>query len=294
MLHHIGTKTHEYKTGFHILDEFVLLIVPRVPFLLGNLDRQLTKVLLIPHVLIRLLKLAQPKHLAIHHGLDIIRLNRRTHILHLQSRPDQDAAHSTDIAQAVQERRLLLAETADKSNDADDTIDTDSLETLSHGIGSTNFNNMLHTLTTREFRSLLAPIRRLLVVDHMIGSKFLQRLRLLLTRRCRNNARTRRFGKLQCENGHSARSLCEHPLAGLQGAGLEAVECVPRGERGAGECGGFEEVEVRGHGHEALFREGGVFAEGAVDGAAEACGEGFGVERAGDVALVEEGDDFVW
>jgi hypothetical protein len=42
-----------------------------------------------------------------------------------------------------------------------------------------------------------------------------------------------------------------------------------------------------------LFGEGGVFPEGAVDGAAEAGGEGFGVEGAGDVTLVEEGDDLV-
>jgi hypothetical protein len=42
-----------------------------------------------------------------------------------------------------------------------------------------------------------------------------------------------------------------------------------------------------------LFGEGGVFPEGAVDGAAEAGGERFGVEGAGDVTLVEEGDDLV-
>jgi hypothetical protein len=43
-----------------------------------------------------------------------------------------------------------------------------------------------------------------------------------------------------------------------------------------------------------LLGEYGVFAERAVDGAAEAGGEGFGVKGAGDVALVEEGYDFVW
>jgi hypothetical protein len=42
-----------------------------------------------------------------------------------------------------------------------------------------------------------------------------------------------------------------------------------------------------------LLGEYGVFAERAVDGAAEAGGEGFGVKGAGDVALIEEGYDFV-
>lgn len=43
-----------------------------------------------------------------------------------------------------------------------------------------------------------------------------------------------------------------------------------------------------------MFREDAVFAEGAVEGAAKAGTEGLRVERAREVALVEEGDYFVW
>jgi hypothetical protein len=45
--------------------------------------------------------------------------------------------------------------------------------------------------------------------------------------------------------------------------------------------------------YEARFVEDAVFAEGAVKGAAETGAQGLVVERAGDVALVEEGYDFV-
>ena len=53
------------------------------------------------------------------------------------------------------------------------------------------------------------------------------------------------------------------------------------------------EVEVGGDGDEAGFVEGAVFAEGAVDDAAEAGGEGGWVEGSRLVALVEERNDFV-
>jgi hypothetical protein len=49
-----------------------------------------------------------------------------------------------------------------------------------------------------------------------------------------------------------------------------------------------------GHSDEAGFVEDGVFAESAVEGAAEAGCEGLVVQGAGDVALVEESDDLVF
>ncbi len=43
---------------------------------LRNLNRQLPKMLLIPHILIRIFGLLKPKHLLIHHRLDPLRINR--------------------------------------------------------------------------------------------------------------------------------------------------------------------------------------------------------------------------
>lgn len=71
------------------------------------------------------------------------------------------------------------------------------------------------------------------------------------------------------------------------------MEPVPRRQAGAGEGGSLDKVQVGGHGDEALFVEGAVLAKRAVERAAETGLEGNVVERAANVAGIEECNDIV-
>lgn len=93
------------------------------------------------------------------------------------------------------------------------------------------------------------------------------------------------------EDGDAACALGENPVAWEELFG--AVKGVPGGEAGAGEGCGFDVVEVGGFVDEALFVVGAVLPECAVYYSSYAALEGVLVERAGDVALVEECDDFI-
>lgn len=153
---------------------------------------------------------------------------------------------------------------------------------------------MLHAASTRrKLLGLLAPVRNLLVVDHMIRTQRLELLALGRRRSRSNNLRARRFGKLNGEHAHTTRTLSKNPVTGLQAPALQSVKTVPGGKARADERAALQEIEVGGHGHEALLVVGAVLLQGAVDGAADAGADALEVERAREVALVEEGEDFV-
>lgn len=153
---------------------------------------------------------------------------------------------------------------------------------------------MLHTTTTRrKLLRLLAPVLNFLVVDHVVGAERLQLLALGRRRSRSNNLRASRFGKLHGEHAHTTSSLGQNPVTGLQAAALQTVKPVPGSETGADECAALQEIEVGRHGDEALLVESAVLLQGAVDHAADARLHGGVVQGAREVALVEEGEDFV-
>ena len=163
-----------------------------------------------------------------------------------------------------------------------------------HSVRPANLKNMLHTPSARrKLLGLLAPVRNLLVVDDMIRAQRLQLLALGGRRSGRNNLRASRFRKLHGEHTHTTGTLSENPVTRLQAAALQAVQTVPGGEARADERAALQEIEVGRHGHEALLVVGAVLLQGAVDGAADAGADALEVERACEVALVEEGEDFV-
>jgi hypothetical protein len=163
-----------------------------------------------------------------------------------------------------------------------------------HSVRPANLKNMLHAASTRrKLLGLLAPVRNLLVVDHMIRAQRLELLALGRRRSGSNNLRARRFRKLHGEHAHTAGSLSKNPVTRLEAAALQTVQTVPRSEARADERAALQEIEVGGHGHEALLVVGAVLLQGAVDGAADAGADALEVERAREVALVEEGEDFV-
>lgn len=86
--------------------------------------------LLIPHVLIRILRLVNREHLLVDHRLDVIRLNGAVHILELQARPDKDATNGADIGEAVEIARLIALRATQEADDGNDAVDLDRLEGL--------------------------------------------------------------------------------------------------------------------------------------------------------------------
>jgi hypothetical protein len=153
---------------------------------------------------------------------------------------------------------------------------------------------VLHTASTRrKLLGLLAPVLNLLVVDDMIGAQRLELLALGSRRSRSNHLGASRFGKLHSEHAHTAGALGENPVTGLQAAALQTVQTVPRSQTGAHERAALQEIEVGGHGDEAVLVVGAVLLKGAVDGAADSRADALEVERAREVALVEEGEDFV-
>lgn len=163
-----------------------------------------------------------------------------------------------------------------------------------HGVRSANLKDMLHATTTgRKLLRLLAPVRHLLVVNHVVRTERLKLLALLCRRRCRNDLCTSSFGELHSKHTDTASSLGENPFAGLKTTALQAVQAVPRREAGTAESAALQEVEVRGHGDETLLVEGAVLLQGAVDGAADAGGHAVEIQTTGQMTLVEERENFV-
>lgn len=62
-----------------------------------NLNAQLAKVLLIPHVLVRLLRLVEREDLFIDDGFDVVGFNGAVHFFELQAAADEDAADGADV-----------------------------------------------------------------------------------------------------------------------------------------------------------------------------------------------------
>jgi hypothetical protein len=219
--------------------------------------------------------------------------------------------------EAIQESRLLLAfDAAEEADDGDDAVEGDCFEGLGlrgyfvsgsllwtcqngkdnthHGVRSADFKNVLHTPSARrKLLRLLAPVLNLLVVDHMIRAQSLELLALGSRRSRSNNLRARRFRELHSEHAHTTSTLSKDPVTRLQAAALQTVKAVPRSQTGADERAALQEVEVGRHGDEAVLVVGAVLLQGAVDGAADARADALEVERAREVALVEEGEDFV-
>ena len=163
-----------------------------------------------------------------------------------------------------------------------------------HSVGAANFKNVLHTTATGgELLRLLAPVLNLLVVDHMIGSQRLELVALGRRRSSSNNLRARGLRELHSEHTHAASSLSKNPVTGLQAPALQSIKTIPRSKARADKSAALQEIEVGRHGDEALLVESAVLLEGAINGAADAGLDGDVIERAREVALVEESEDFV-
>lgn len=216
--------------------------------------------LLVPHVLVSLLELLQREDLLIDNRVNIIRLDSPCHILHLQPAANQDTADCADVVQSLEESRLVLLHAADEADDGDDAVDGDGLQTLGHGLGPADLDNVLHAHAASELLGLLAPVGHLLVVDDVVGAVRLERLGLGTGRCGCDDACACCFGELQGEHGDTACALGEDPLAGLESPALKTVQRIPSCQTSAAECAGLEVVQVLGRGDETLLVEDSVLA----------------------------------
>jgi len=163
-----------------------------------------------------------------------------------------------------------------------------------HRVRTANFKNMLHTTATRgKLLGLFTPVRDLLVVNNVVGAQSFELVALGSRRSSRNDLRASGLGELHSEHAHTASALGKNPVTRLEATALQSVKAVPRRETGAGESAALQEIEVGRHADETLLVEGAVLLQGAIDGTADAGGDAVEVQRAGKVALVEEGQDFV-
>jgi hypothetical protein len=64
---------------------------------LVNLDAQFTKVLLVPHVLVRVLSLVESEDFLVYDGLDVVGFDGEVHRFELESAADEDAADGADV-----------------------------------------------------------------------------------------------------------------------------------------------------------------------------------------------------
>lgn len=261
-----------------------------------DLDNNLAKVLLVPLVLVRLLHLLEPKDLLVNDRLDLVRVNRLVHLVKLLLRADEQAADGADVGQRIEQRRLVLGRVAvrEESDDGDDALELDGLERLRDGARPADLDDVVRARAAgRQALGDLAPVRRLLVVDDVVRAELLELLALGGGGRRRDDGRAGGDGKLDRGQADAAGALGEDDVAGLEGLGLDAVEGVPGGQGRAGEGAGLDGVEGGRGLDEAVFREDGVLAEGAVEGAAEAAADGERGDGVGLVVLVEEGADVV-
>ena len=118
--------------------------------------------------------------------MDVIRLNGANHVLHEGARADVDAARGADVVQALDDGRHALG-AAQEPDDADDALVLDGLEALLERCRAADLDHVVRAHAARQFLRRLAPVRVLLVVDHVVGPELLQLLRLLARRRRRDD-----------------------------------------------------------------------------------------------------------
>lgn len=153
--------------------------------------------LLLPHVLIRLLRLLQGKHPLIHHRLQPRRIDRLVHRLELLSRPDQHAPHGAHIIQTVQEPGLVFAHAAEEADDGDDAFGFDGFEGLCHGFRTADFEDVgAAGRVGGEFLGGGAPVRVGSVVDDVVGAELFERLGFVVGRGGGDDAGAGCFGEL--------------------------------------------------------------------------------------------------
>lgn len=251
--------------------------------------------LLVPHVLVSLLGLVQSKDLLVNNRLDVVRLNGTVHLLELLPASYQHAADGADVVEALEESRLLLAlSTTEETDNGNHTIERNGFERLGHGVGTTDFENVLHAAAAGcELLGFLAPVGDFLVVDDVVGSQGLELLALLGGGGGGDDFCASGFGELHSEHAHTASTLGKDPVTGLQAAALQAVQAVPCSETGTGQGAALQEIEVGRHGDETLLAVGAILLEGTINGAANASSHGVVVQRASEVALVEQSKHLV-
>ena len=259
-----------------------------------HLDDHFPEMLLIPHVLITLLGLLELEDPRVHHRLDLIRIDRLIHLLELQSRAHQDPAHNTDMVQALQEAGLVPWCATQEPDDGNHAVDLDGIETLRHGCGTPNLEDVINALfLVGEFLGLFSPIGVGFIVDDVMGTEILEFLGLFLRACRRDDGCTGGSGELDGEQADAAGALGQDYIAWLEGFALETIQGIPGSDGGAGQGACFLGGEGFRFSNQAVLFEDAVFAEGAREGAAEAGANRARRERAGDVALVEERGDFV-
>lgn len=104
------------------------------------------------------------------------------------------------------------------------------------------------------------------------------------------NRRPGRLRKLHRKNTHPARPLRQNRISRLQFR--QAIKRIPRRQPSAREGRALQPAQALRHLDQPVLVEGAVLAQGAVEGASEAGLGGHGVERAAEMGLVEEGEDF--
>jgi len=84
--------------------------------LLANLNNELAKMLLVPHVLVCVLQLREFEDFLIDNGVNVVGLNGAIHIFELEAGADKQTAYSAEVIEAVEERRLIFRKATDKAN----------------------------------------------------------------------------------------------------------------------------------------------------------------------------------
>jgi hypothetical protein len=157
----------------------------------------LSKVLLIPLILVRLLDLVQRKDLGVDDGLDVVRLNGPVHLLKLLSTPNVNTPHRADRSKGFQHGRLFFSlDPAEETDDADDPVETDGLEGLGHGVGSTDLKDMLDPTIASDLFGSFTPVLVFLVVDNVVGTEGFHTLGFFGRRGSRDDFGSSGFGEL--------------------------------------------------------------------------------------------------
>ncbi len=151
----------------------------------------------IPHVLISLLNLLEPEHFLINHWLDSIRIDRSIHRLKLQSASHKHTPDRADVIQALQETGLILCHSTEEADDGNDTLRLDCFQALLHRGRPADFEDVVNSgAIRREPLRGGTPLGIALVVDDMVGTELLERLRFRVGAGSGDDAGAGCFGKL--------------------------------------------------------------------------------------------------
>ena len=172
------------------------------------------------------------------------------HVQLVRARANGDATDTGVLLEQFSGRHFS-ADTGEHTDHGNMPAHADRPHRLGHGARAAHLDDDVYPVTSGHFQDLVAPGRRVLVVDGVVGAQRLQSFQLFIAGGSSVYLAACRLGELQGKDGNTTAALYQHAVPGLY-LGLYHQR-APGGQRRTGQGGRFCKTVAGGHAGEAFL-----------------------------------------